>query len=393
MKILIVAPYYIPYISGMTVYIQRIAEGLAKDNQVTILTSQHDRKQPLRETVGGVEVIRAPVLFTMQRGAFTPSLPLKFMSLVRKYDVVNIQAPFFEAGLIGLLTRALGRRYVLTYICDLRMLGPALSMPRVIELLYYFSVKLAAAISERVVVLSKDYIENSRLKRFADKSVAIIPPIDTEKFKKTSNVSAFENKYGIKEQDVVVGFLGRLTHEKGIEYLISAAPAVLKRIPNAKFVIAGEGDNVAGGLKESRKTRLQGLARSLGLGERIVFTGYLDEKGVIDFYSRCGVFVLPSIDPLEAFGMVQVEAMLCGTPVVATDRPGIRDAIRMTDFGLLAPPRDSERLAAAILDVLENTGKFQVSRDRIAGLFGIDKTVAGYEKLFRKVHDGAGRSG
>lgn len=382
MKILVVAPYYIPYTSGMTVYLRRLLEGLARDDEVTILTAQHDKNLPLRETMMGVDVIRTPVACTLQRGAFAPSLIFRFMRIVGKYDVVNIHAPFFEAGLVGLITRIFGRKYVLTYICDLRMLGASLSIPRMIEHLYYFSVKFAAWCSEKVVVLSRDYIESSRLKGFAHKSVAIIPPIDTEKFKKVADVSGFENRYGIKKEDAVIGFLGRLTHEKGVEYLISAVPRILERFPNARIVVAGEGENVAGGLKESVKAKLEGRAKSLGLGDKVVFTGYLDEASVLEFYSRCDVFVLPSIDPLEAYGMVQVEAMLCGTPVVATDMPGIREAIRLTGYGRLAPPRDSEKLADAILDALENRKGFGISRDKLLGLFGMEKTVAEYQKLF-----------
>jgi len=386
MKILVVAPYYVPYTSGMTVYLQRLVEGLAKDNEVTILTAQHDKNLPMREIVRGVDVIRTPVAFTLQRGAFSPSLIFRFMRIVGKYDVVNIHAPFFEAGLIGLMTRIFGRKYVLTYICDLRMLGSSLSIPGMIEHLYYFSVKFAAWSSEKVVVLSKDYMESSRLKGFAHKSVAIIPPIDTEKFKKVADVSAFENSYGINKEDVVIGFLGRLTHEKGVEYLISAAPRILERSPSARIVVAGEGENVAGGLNESVKAKLEGQAKSLGLGDKVVFTGYLDEASVLEFYSRCDVFVLPSIDPLEAFGMVQVEAMLCGTPVVATDMPGIREAIRLTGYGRLVPPKDSEKLAAAIIDVLNKRGKFNVPREKIVELFSAEKTVAEYEKVFEMIY-------
>ena len=312
MKILIVAPYYIPYISGMTILVQRLAEGFVRSgHSVCVLTSRHENGLPPEELMNGVRVVRKRVLFRMQRGAFAPGITSALAGLAKDYDIVNIHAPFFEAGLLGLVARLSGRKYVLSYICDLRMQGSPISLGKAIESLYYLSVKSAARHSEKIIVLSKGYIESSRLKEYAPKSVAVIPPIDTEKFVRVADVSSFKKRYGIGVDDVVVGFLGRLTHEKGVEYLLQAAPRIIEKVPKAKIVVAGEGENVAGGLKESMKAKLQEHAKQLGLGDRVVFTGFLDDRMVLEFYSRCQVFVLPSIDPLEAFGMVQVEAMLC----------------------------------------------------------------------------------
>ena len=97
------------------------------------------------------------------------------------------------------------------------------------------------------------------------------------------------------------------------------------------------------------------------------------------FYNLVDVLALPSIDPLEAFGMVQIEAMFCGTCVVASDMPGVRVPINKTGYGRLVNKRDSRDIAAKILQLLENP----VSVDRATlGEFTFERSIDNYEKIF-----------
>ena len=100
-------------------------------------------------------------------------------------------------------------------------------------------------------------------------------------------------------------------------------------------------------------------------------------------YAACDVLVLPSVNFTETFGLVQVEAMLCGTPVVASDLPGVREAIRVTGMGRIAPPRKPECLTDAIIDVISNRSRYVRPRDEIAARFRIDATVDAYERVYR----------
>ena len=94
------------------------------------------------------------------------------------------------------------------------------------------------------------------------------------------------------------------------------------------------------------------------------------------------VLVLPSVDPLEAFGMVQIEAMLCGTPVVASDMPGVRVVIRKTGYGRLSNVRDSQDIADKLIEVLDNP--ILINRSQLT-VFDCDHSIDEYEKLFRSV--------
>ena len=115
------------------------------------------------------------------------------------------------------------------------------------------------------------------------------------------------------------------------------------------LVIAGEKEKVAGGTVTNRLVNLAQKHK-----DQILFTGFIEDTLLEHFYSSCDVFVLPSVDRLESFGMVQVEAMLCGTPVVAAERPGVSLPILTTGMGRIVPPKNPRALADGIIEVLEN---------------------------------------
>lgn len=369
--------YYYPYSSGVTEYVRRLAEGLAsRRHDVTVLTSQHTKNIPREEVLNGVRVKRLPVLFKVSKGVFKPTLLPVLWKMSKDFDVINIHVPLPEVGLCTIVSR--NRNILLTYHCDLELHHGMLE--KLIELMYYCSLRIAMPHIKKIIVNDMDYALSSSIRNFREKVVEITPPIPPYNRKNPAN---FRRKYNLKENEVVIGFLGRLVYEKGLEYLIKAVPLVLKKMPNARFIIAGEGEEIAGGRKHSVKEDLMELSSQFK--DRVLFPGFLPKESLEEFYSTCGVLVLPSIAPLESFGMVQVEAMLCGTPVVAVDRPGVRTPVVKTKMGLLVPPRNEQALAGAIVDILSNRENFIKPRGQVAELFSSEKTVAIYEKLFSEL--------
>lgn len=378
MRILIVSPYYFPYTSGMTVCAQRIAEGLAKrGHSVRILTHNHNRLPP-HEKLNNVEIFRVPAMIKFGRGIFSPWMTKKFIELVEGADVVNIHAPFFECGLLARLAKKRGKKVFLNYHCDLFLKG--ILAPHLIGSMHKISLKVAAKNSDAILVNSLDYGKESYMKKFFSKMVEVLPPMDDNIFKKVYSDN-FRKKYRIAKGDFVVGFLGRLTHEKGLEFLVDSMKLLEGKIKNLKLLIGGEGILVAGGESESIETKLKKRISGLGLSN-VIFTGKIPDKNINDFFSSLDIFVLPSINRLESFGMVQVEAMLCGVPVVASKMPGVSEPVKKTGFGILAVPKNPKELAEAIFEIYKNPKKYKPERKKVAEIFGIKKTLDKYEEIF-----------
>jgi len=118
------------------------------------------------------------------------------------------------------------------------------------------------------------------------------------------------------------------------------------------------------------------------LGAAIALLGMLGDDELAAFYDAIDVLVLPSTNSTESFGMTQAEAMITGTPVVASDIPGVREAIRITGMGLLAAPRDAQSLARAIVAVLRDPAAYVKPAAEIRSLFDPERTVDAYEALF-----------
>jgi glycosyltransferase involved in cell wall biosynthesis len=152
-------------------------------------------------------------------------------------------------------------------------------------------------------------------------------------------------------------------------------------MPKVKVLFAGEYQHVIG--ERTYRKQIEPLME--GLGDHWTFLGVLNPEQMATFFSACDVTVLPSINRTESFGLVQVESMLCGTPVVATDLPGVRVPVRVTNMGRIVPSRNAEALAEALLDVLRDRQRYIQPRDEIEHQFSIEKTVKAYESLFEEL--------
>ena len=177
MKVLFVLTYYHPHVSGLTIYVKRLATTLAqRGHQVTVLTSCYDPSLPAEEAIDGVHVVRAPVLFRMSKGVIMPTFPFVAWHLIRQHDVVSIHLPQFEASLLGVLGRLAGRPVVLTYHCDLQL--PKGWFNRVVDKVVFVSNYLAGRLAQAAVAYTEDFAKHSHfLSRFLDKVHVIPPPV------------------------------------------------------------------------------------------------------------------------------------------------------------------------------------------------------------------------
>ena len=372
-NILIVLYYYYPYVSGVSVYAKDLAEGLSREgHSVTVLTSRFDRSLEKIESVNNVRVVRRPVLFRIGKGVIMPTLWFDAILYSRKFDYVNSHLPLADTGLSCIFIPK--RKMVTTYQCDIN-LGDSL-ISKITTFISMGLMKIQLFRSKKIVTLSNDYFMHSKMNAFKDKSIQIYPPIKTSDFNRCSYLD-LEKKLGIAEKSLKIGFVGRIVYEKGIKYLLECIPILAKGIDNFVIVIAGDYENIAGG---SIKNELDAYLNKFP--NNIIFTGYLEKNDLNKFYSMIDVLVLPSIDPLEAFGMVQVEAMLCGTPVVASDMPGVREVVKSTGYGLLSKIKSPSDISKKIIEVVSNKNRYAPNRKKVEEIFSQKKSIQKYEDLF-----------
>ena len=381
MKILIVLTYFAPYTSGLTVYAVRQASALAAmGHQVTVLTSQHERTLRLEENLESVRVVRLPVASRVSKGVIMPHMPFKAWQLMRTTDVVNLHVPQMDAALMALLARLRRKPVVLTYHCDLQMPSGWINQLAgfVVNMAHHLSARLAHAIVHN----TRDFAEHSDfLKRYLNKLAVIHPPITVVPIL-VREIQAFREKYGIQPGERVIGMVARLAAEKGVEYLVQALPEIRQSVPGARVVFVGEYEHVVGESAYRQKI----LAMIDALNDQWTFLGVLSEEEKSAFYHVCDVVALPSVNSTESFGMVQVEALTCGTPVVATDLPGVRQPVSITGMGEIVPVRDTAALAKAIIKVLKRGMRVDPDTARnIAQEYAPETVAKAYAALYREV--------
>lgn len=379
MKILVALTYYRPWVSGLTIYVERLSRSLAaRGHDVTILTSQFERGLPKEEKLDGVRIIRVPVAFRVSKGVVMPTIGIKATQQVLSHDVISIHLPQLDAWGIALRGRLFGKPTVLTYHCDLRL--PKGPINFVANQVVKGTNRIAAWLSDQVVAYTEDFAVNSPfLSRYLDKLQVISPPVEVIR-QSADRVRTFTEE-NVGEQGPVIGIAARLATEKGVEYLLGAMEEILAVHPKAVVLFAGQHEDVLG--EAEYRKRLQPLFDKFSDHWR--FLGVLEPEKMASFYQICDVTVLSSVNSTESFGLVQIESMICGTPVVASNLPGVRQPVAITGMGKVVPLRDSKAIAEAILEILDHPDTFMGDSQRIEEQFSPMKTAEGYEELFQNL--------
>jgi glycosyltransferase involved in cell wall biosynthesis len=382
MRVLIVLTYYRPHTSGLTIYAEHLARAMvARGHQVTVLTSQYDRSLPAEETKNGVRVIRAPVLFRVSKGVIMPTFGMIANRLVLEHDVIHLHLPQFDAAGIALRGRMLKKPTVITYHCDLRM--PPGVMAYAANMAVRVMNNLAALFTHRIVTYTRDYAENSSyLTRHLEKLQVIPPPVTLPEVSQME-IGEFAREHNPKNNRPVIGMSARLATEKGVEVLLSAMPRLLEKYPQALVLYAGQYQNIMG--EEQYWERLAPTIRKFESQGNWKFLGNLNPVEMAKFYPNLDVLVLPSLNSTEAFGLVQIEAMMNRVPSVASNLPGVRQPVKVHEMGKIIPIGDANALAEALLEILANPEMFQRDPQIIAQRYRPDTIAGEYEKLFSEI--------
>jgi glycosyltransferase involved in cell wall biosynthesis len=383
MRILTTLTYYRPHYSGLTIYAERLASALVeRGHQVTILTSRYDPNLSARENHDGVQVIRPYVLVHVSKGVLMPTMFYWAWVNIRRADIVHLHLPQLDAAYIVLLCRLMNKPVVLTYHCDLLL--PKGFIHSIANQVSHLANKISLGLAQQVVVNTLDYAnESAFLRRYLSKIRAIPTPVELTT-PTQADVEALKRKARLEPGQRIIGMVARLAAEKGVEYLMEAMPEILKEHPTARVLHVGQYQNVLGEEEYARKLRPMIQA----LGEHWTFLGILPAAELSAFYQHCEVTVLPSTNSTESFGIVQVESMACGTPVVASDIPGVRQPVKMTGMGRVVPPADAHHLAEGINQILDHPEQYKGDVNGVIERFSSHHIAVEYERVFQEVLKG-----
>jgi len=382
MRILTALTYYRPYVSGLTVYTERLVKAFARQgHQVTVLTSQFDRSLPREEVRDGVFIVRAPVMMRISKGVIMPTIGALATKLVSENDVVHLHLPQFDAAGIALRGRFMNKPTVLTYHCDVKL------PPGLFNKMANYAVDLmnhiAALSAHRIVTYTEDYAKNSPYaSRYSGKVHTILPPVELPETS-IEAVGRFAQKERLDGRGPVIGMAARFAAEKGVEVLLGALSLLEKAYPNAVVLYAGQYMAVLG--EEEYAGRLFPVIEKYRERDQWQFLGTLEPREMAAFYHNLDVLVVPSLNSTESFGLVQIEAMMNGIPVIASDLPGVRQPVSITGMGQVVPRGDAKRLAQAIQEVFERPQDFQGDAPSVKDQFSPEKAAKEYEKLFLQI--------
>lgn len=332
-KVLLVNKFYYPVTGGVEKHVQMLAEGIKDRFFICVLCCNKGRSTQIQEK-NNLKVIRIGSIGTFR----SMPLSLTFPSWMRKIkaDILHFHLPFPLGVLSYLLTKPEGK-IVVTWHSDIvrQKVGRFFYQPFLIKFLEKADV---------IIATSPNMIESSPyLKRFREKCKAIPLGINVKRFKpledEKEKVEKIRKKY--MQGKGIILFVGRLIYYKGIEYLIKAMKDV-----DGVCLIIGEG---------KLRKKLEKMVDDIGLSSRVHFLGAVSDDELPLYYHACDVFCLPSVAKSEAFGIVQLEAMACGKPVVSTSLPtGVPFVNQDGKTGIVVPPRDPGALARAINTLLDN---------------------------------------
>jgi glycosyltransferase involved in cell wall biosynthesis len=364
LKVLHVGKFYPPHPGGMESHLQTLCEELSKSIEVEVLVAGA-RWRSERSAPGGVELVRlaTPV---MLHG--TPMVPSMARAMRRaRPDVVHLHFPNPMAALACLMSR-LDVPIVVTWHSDVvRQRRAAAAFAPLLSML----LRRCAAI----IVGSTAYVETSPVLSLRPNLCHVIPyGIRADAFERPdlARVADLRRRYGER----IVLAVGRLIYYKGFEHLVRAMADV-----RATALIAGEGPLAV--------TLAAEVAR-LGVADRVALLGRVNDADLKACYHACDVFALPSVERSEAFGIVQLEAMACGRPVVNTWLDSAVPHISLEGLtGLTVPPRDPAALASALSALLDDPARRvamgEAARRRVREEFSADLMARRTLELYREI--------
>jgi glycosyltransferase involved in cell wall biosynthesis len=338
LKILEVCSAFYPSRGGLERCVWELSNRFIKaGHDVTVITSSRGRHpKAYREKIGRLSVIRFPERFHFFEAPLLPHIAVEAMT--QKFDVMHVHGMSPTITDFSVVAGKLkGKPVVLTYHNDIESDYGGL-LGRVARRIHYTLSSPVVGLSDVVVATTNSYGRTSPVLRRVRKGFEVIPMGVTPRSRRQGR-SVIEAG---DDQDKRLLFVGQLRDYKGVDYLLQAVANLRMDSMPVTLDVVGTGPSLP-----SLKARV----RELGISDFVEFRGHVEEESLHAYYEECDLFVLPSVTRREAFGIVQLEAMAAGAPIVASDIPGVNE-LAIRGGGRLAKPADAESLTAAIRESL-----------------------------------------
>lgn len=374
MNVLQVSKWYLPYKGGIETVVQQIVDGLktTSERNFRVLACNHEASIAHQsDHVGGVPVERVPAVGAIFSTPIAPLFPAAYAREVQEADIVHIHTPF---PLVELLDPWL--RYNARLVVTLHSV-PTQTKWTMLNPLYQAALSRFVENAHRVVTTSEAMIDAVPFLRRNCERCEVIPPAADVLKRAVDEREQMHLRQEIEADDKkVILFVGRLVYYKGVDVLFRA----MADVEDAILVVVGKGPE---------QEALRELTSKLGIADRVRFPGFVSENDLPIYYSIADLFVLPSVSSSEAFGIVQVEAMMYGVPVVNTSLDtGVASVSRDGETGLTVPPGDVEALTQAIQTLLsdpELRAEFSAAARKRAQDFEKDHVVGQYAELYDEI--------
>ena len=336
LRILEVNKAYYPHVGGIETLVRLYSEELGRsyDADVKVLVCRDNRGKTVRQRINGVEVTRAASLGTYFKCPISFTFIRLFRKMAKNADVIHIHMPFPLADAAALLSGFKGR-IVLSWHSDI-------VKQKKLMLVYKPFMKWLLNRADAIAIATPGHYSGSdHLTDYGGKCRIVPYGIAPEKYLGIERKPVLTEKCSDK-RSVKVFFTGRLVYYKGVDVLLKA----FRKVKGCELFIAGTGD---------LEPTLKEYAHRKGLENKVHFLGFLSDRELKQAYADCDIFVLPSVEKSEAFGIVQLEAMIYGKPVINTLLPsGVPHVSLAGVTGLTVKKSDPAELADAINTLAAN---------------------------------------
>ena len=366
---------------GTEIAAYNLAINMAKrGNEIEVFTTSIDSRESI-EIYPNMRIHRNPTSFKI--ASANASFRLIYKPLNYDLDIVHAHSPIPYSDIPALLYAKRKKvPFVLTYQFDGQSTGGSFMRNAGVGFYNKFFINRVLSSADVIIATTEAYANKSPfLKDYKDKIVIIPNGINIEEATTAHTQQECRNMLGLPYDAHIILFFGSLVRYKGPDILLKAFKTVKKEFPKAKLIFAGRGEMF---------DELNNHALKLNLVNDVIFTGFVEEDKKPLYFKAADIFCLPSTTMAESFGIVNLEAMASGIPIVASNLGGIPDIVKHGVNGLLAEPGNDQNLADNLLCLLKDEDirkKFGDQGKKLVRNFSWDEIAMKTEELYLDILD------